>query len=485
MSDNRRRLQPIHVLVAFVGLLSVVVLGVSWYSAGGEAPGLWELLSFILVSALLEQMSTQFRPGAAGSTSFTMHLAAGVLFGPFYGGILAGLSAVPALLTRGVAPVKLVYNVSQLALAVSLAFIVYSDLGGALPPRITAQAFALDPAASRQDVALFFLAAAIYFAVNSVAVSAALALSGARSFVRTWLENIRGIFLYDLGASTVALIISWSFLVGRDAPGILRWAFLAMIVPIIVVRHIYGINRKLQDAYAKLEEAYDQLEEKVREQLQMMVKAIEAHDPYTSGHSARVSTLSGAIAREYGLSEDEVHQIETAALLHDVGKAHAEFVPLLRKEGKLTPDEWALLQTHAAMSAEMVAMASSFRGYIEKAVRHHHERWDGAGYPDGIAGEQIPLAARIIMIADTIDAMTTDRPYRKALGPEVVIAELLKYRGSQFDPALVDLVVNSVAIRRLLSGPVPSTQLLVNGRYRYGGSTKDRPPHSGVAGGNA
>ncbi|MFZ5623052.1 MAG: HD-GYP domain-containing protein [Gemmatimonadota bacterium] len=475
------RIQPIHALVAFVGALTAATAFGAW-RLGGDAPGLWELVAFFIVTVLLEQMATQFRPGAYGSTSFTIHLAAGVLFGPFWGGTLTALSAVPAQLARRASPTKLIYNVSQLSLAVSLAFLVYSHLGGSVPPRITADAFNANPNAARQDVGLFFLAAAVYFVINSLAVSAALAVAGGRSFGRVWLENSRGVFLYDLGASTVALLVSWLFLEGQNAPGLLRWGFLAMVVPIIVVRHIYQMNRKLQDAYEKLEEAYEQLEEKVREQLQMMVKAIEAHDPYTSGHSARVSTLSGAIARELGLSEEETASIETAALLHDVGKAHAEFVPLLRKEGKLTSDEWALLQQHPTRSAAMVSMASSFRGYIEQAVRHHHERWDGAGYPDGIAGEQIPIGARIIMIADTIDAMMTDRPYRKALGLDVVIAELQKHSGSQFDPSLVDLVVNSVGIRRLLSGPVPSTQLLASARPRHGGSTKVRPSYFATAG---
>ncbi len=137
--------------------------------------------------------------------------------------------------------------------------------------------------------------------------------------------------------------------------------------------------------------------------------------------------------------------------MHDVGKIHEEFAPLLRKDSKLTPEETALLQTHSVKSADLVGIISSFRGVIQSAVRSHHERWDGGGYPDGIAGEDIPLGARIIMISDTTDAMTTDRPYRKRLPIEAVVQELQKYRGSQFDPRLVDLVVNSVTVRRVMA----------------------------------
>ena len=109
------------------------------------------------------------------------------------------------------------------------------------------------------------------------------------------------------------------------------------------------------------------------------------------------------------------------------------------------------MKTHASKSAELVGLFSRFGGHVKSCVKSHHERWDGKGYPDGIANEAIPLGARIIMISDTIDAMTTDRPYRKALPFEKVIAELQKYRGTQFDPSVVDVTVSSVTVRRLVS----------------------------------
>jgi HD-GYP domain-containing protein (c-di-GMP phosphodiesterase class II) len=184
----------------------------------------------------------------------------------------------------------------------------------------------------------------------------------------------------------------------------------------------------------------------------VMVKAIEARDPYTSGHSLRVSELSRAIAAEMGISAREIDQVETAALLHDVGKIHEEFAPLLRKEARLTPEETALMQTHSTRSADLVGIISKFHGFIQDSVRHHHERWDGQGYPAGLSGKTIPLGARIILISDTVDAMTTDRPYRKRLPLEVVISELQKCKGTQFDPDIVEVTVSSVAVRRLIAG---------------------------------
>jgi len=171
--------------------------------------------------------------------------------------------------------------------------------------------------------------------------------------------------------------------------------------------------------------------------------------------------MSRAVAVELGLPARIIEEVETAALLHDVGKIHEEFAPLLRKEGRLTDEETALMQTHSAKSSDLVGIISKFHGFVQNSVRHHHERWDGQGYPDGVAGKNIPLGARIILIADTIDAMTTDRPYRKRLPLEIVIAELQKCKGTQFDPQLVDVVVASVVVRRLIEGAsvsLPSTE---------------------------
>jgi putative nucleotidyltransferase with HDIG domain len=193
------------------------------------------------------------------------------------------------------------------------------------------------------------------------------------------------------------------------------------------------------------------LEEANRDLLELMVKAIEARDPYTSGHSQRVSHLAQLLAREVGLGSKLVEQVRTAALLHDVGKIHEEYAPLLRKEGKLDVTEKALMQTHSMRSAELVATISAFRGTIVESVRHHHENYDGTGYPSALAGYAIPVGARIIMIADTVDAMTTDRPYRKALSFERVGLELQKFSGRQFDPQLVITFMNSLVIRDLIN----------------------------------
>ena len=404
-------------------------------------PGWWPIFSFVFVATLLEGLRTDLRVSAKGSTSFIIHLACAPLFGAFWGGLIAAVSTLLGELSRGNTPLKVFFNVSQRVLAVVVAVWAYQSVGGSIPPAFLDVQDRLASSAVQRDIGLFFGLAFVYFAINSIAVSAVVSLSSSRPLSEVWYLNTRGVLGYDLGASALALIVAWWYTFVDRQIGFGSVGLIGAIIPIVAVRHVYAL--------------YHQLQENGQELLQVMVKAIEARDPYTSGHSLRVRELSRAIAIELGLSPKDIEQVETAALLHDVGKIHEEFAPLLRKESRLTDEETALMQTHALRSAELVGIISKFRGTIQEAVRHHHERWDGAGYPNGLAGKAIPLPSRIILISDTIDAMTTDRPYRKRLALDVVVAELQRCKGSQFDPEIVDITVGSVAVRRLISGVTP------------------------------
>jgi len=397
--------------------------------------------------------STQLRGGdAEGSLTFIPQLTGGLLFGSFWGGVLAAIPAALWQVQQKKSAVKAVFNVSQFVLAIVLAFTVYSSLGGSFPPSfMTASGSKLPLAVA--EVGAFLVAALVYFLVNSMLVSGAVALSSGKSLAGVWSRNTFWVLRYDLIASTFALIVVWLYLRLDDAGALGKLAFLVLVFFLGVIRRAYVKLNQTQDLLDQLGRAHEQLGQNVRDVLAMMVKSIEARDPYTSGHSRRVGALAKAIAVEFGLSPESVEKVENAALLHDVGKIHAEFAPLLAKDGRLTPEEWEIMKTHSIKSAELVGMFAAFRGDVEPMVRHHHERWDGKGYPDGVVGEAIPLGARIIMISDTIDAMTTDRPYRKALGFEVVVAELQKYRGIQFDPQLVDATIRSMTVRRMVSDP--------------------------------
>jgi HD domain len=435
------RERHIQLFVGSVALLACAA-GIAVWRESLPFPGWWPLATFVFVASLLESVNTQLRLAAKGSTSFIMHMATALLFGGWWGALVAAVGTLVGEIVRNNAPIKLTFNVAQRILAVALAALVYQGLGGQLPPTYLVGGNGLASPVVQRDLGLFFVFSAVYFIVNSTAVNTAIVLSSGRAFREVWNLNTRGILLYDLGASAVAVLVACLYTRFEIWVGFGSLGLIGVIIPIVAVRHVYGL--------------YHQLEDSGQELLQVMVKAIEARDPYTSGHSVRVSELSRAIAVELGLSAREIDQVETAALLHDVGKIHEEFAPLLRKEGRLTDAETALMQTHSTRSAELVGIISKFRGFIQDSVRHHHERWDGQGYPVGLSGKSIPLASRIILISDTIDAMTTDRPYRKRLGLEVVVAELQKCKGTQFDPDLVEVAISSVAVRRLISGTTAS-----------------------------
>ncbi len=181
-----------------------------------------------------------------------------------------------------------------------------------------------------------------------------------------------------------------------------------------------------------------------------MVAAIEARDPYTSGHSRRVADKARIISRAVGLREKDIERVAAAALLHDVGKIHEVFGPILSKPGRLTPEEQVIMRTHPIKSAELAGKVTELRDVVP-LILHHHENFDGTGYPDGLRGEAIPLGSRIIMFADTIDAMTTDRPYRAALDGSTVRKEILRYRGTQFDPAICDALLKSPEYAKLFA----------------------------------
>ncbi len=191
------------------------------------------------------------------------------------------------------------------------------------------------------------------------------------------------------------------------------------------------------------------LEEAFLGTIRSLAAAIDAKDPSTHGHSEWVSRYAVMIGRQLGLGEEEVEELRFAGYLHDVGKIGISD-RILGKPSQLSPEQWRLMRKHPVVGArilEPVNMPAAVKG----AVRHHHERFDGRGYPDGLAGEEIPLGARVLAVADSFEAMTANRPYRKALSEERAVAELRRCAGTQFDPAVVDAFLVTL-------GRVPSRQ---------------------------
>lgn len=177
------------------------------------------------------------------------------------------------------------------------------------------------------------------------------------------------------------------------------------------------------------------MEQQARELATGIVRALALRDYETEAHCFRVAALSKLLAQNMGLTGTALLDVELGALLHDMGKIGVRDAVLL-KPGKLTPEEWEEMKRHPDLGAQLLADMPLLRGAID-VVQNHHERWEGGGYPRNLRGEQIPLAARIFQIADTYDAICSDRPYRKGQPPEVARAEIARWSGTQFDPGTV------------------------------------------------
>jgi putative nucleotidyltransferase with HDIG domain len=201
----------------------------------------------------------------------------------------------------------------------------------------------------------------------------------------------------------------------------------------------------------ELMQSYRRLEESSLEAIESLNATVDAKDPYTAGHSARVQRIALAVAEELTIPRDRLDAVRFGGLFHDIGKIG---VPdrILTKPGPLDPDEYALIKRHPGDGADIVAKFSRLREAVP-LIRHHHERWDGEGYPDGLAGNEIPLEACVVGLADAWDAMTTDRPYRPALSVDQAAAEVRRCRGTQFSPQVVDAFFIAFRRRRAVFEP--------------------------------
>jgi response regulator RpfG family c-di-GMP phosphodiesterase len=222
----------------------------------------------------------------------------------------------------------------------------------------------------------------------------------------------------------------------------------------------YELKENNDRLLVELSQALSDLESVSVGTIRALADALDAKCDYTAGHSLRVSRFAVLIGRQLGLSPEHLRDVELGGILHDIGKIG---VPesILWKPGSLTPEEKEIMSKHPVTSAEIIGdLKGLWRA--REYVKHHHEYYDGTGYPDGLAGEDIPIGARIILVSDAYDAMTTDRPYRQAIGHEKAVAELKKLAGKQFDPTVVNALMEFIGedgseIDRILAKEFPDS----------------------------
>jgi len=208
------------------------------------------------------------------------------------------------------------------------------------------------------------------------------------------------------------------------------------------------LKEEVSTRTAELQRARTKLERLAIATLEALVNALEAKDPYMRGHSARVADLSATVAHQLGIAEEDVEQVRVAGRLHDIGKIGTR-ESVLNKQGALTPEEFEHVKQHVVIGSQILAPLSHL-GDIIPAVRHHHERWDGTGYPDGLRGEEIPIGARIIGAAEVFDALSTSRAYQEKMSPEKAVERAADLSGTVLDPKVYEALASVVARRRTL-----------------------------------
>ena len=211
------------------------------------------------------------------------------------------------------------------------------------------------------------------------------------------------------------------------------------------------MSESIRDAFEKVQRAARENRELFLSSIRALAEAIDAKDPYTRGHSERVARYSASIAEEMGMSSEDVERVRVAALLHDVGKIGVDD-RIIRKPTALTEEEFEVMKTHPAKGAAIMGAIPQLADIIP-GMKHHHEKWEGGGYPDGIKGEAIPMQARIVTIADTFDAMTTTRPYQKAMEIGYVVERIKSFSGVRYDPVVVQAFLGAYARGKFVPPP--------------------------------
>lgn len=425
-------------LIGAVIMAACISMLAAYFIEPVQPPELLKLAFGLACFAIAAELLVYKMPnGNSGSIALIPFLAIAMVSPSWHAIAAVGTCEVIIQLMHRREPLKAAYNSAQAVLSIAAAVVVYRLLGGA--------SFALPQTwghlVSTNAVPALAALSAVAI-VNSSAISGIVALTTEQRFAQVWAHSTLGTAAYYLLAWPFGCGLAWVF------SQVSAVAAVALAIPMVGVRQLYKTTLQLQSTN--------------RELLELMVKAIEARDPYTSGHSRRVAQSATIIARGLGLGTVQIERVRIAALLHDIGKIHEVYAPILRKEGPLTKEEWAVMQTHPEKGAELVSTLSDLRDLVG-AIRHHHENWNGTGYPDGIAGETIPLASRIITFADTIDALTTDRPYRGALTEADVRNELVRCRGSQFDPSICDAVLSQTIWFQLFPKATPAKLSVVQG----------------------
>lgn len=409
MEKNSSTVLKIYTYFIFFAGLSIFVYIIVKY----RAISLVGVLLFGLLAFSADNLSASLPRTGSVSVNPAISFASLILFGPSTAILVTAFSIFNIKeFVKKVPYYKHLFNAGQYLLLMGVASIIFESTYDR-----TSIIF-LNPA----NIVFIFLAAQISFFVNTMLTAAAISISEKKNFKNIWIINYAWLIPFQLFLVAMAIFIS--FLYRLYGPLTIMFTSL----PLIIAQYTYMLRVKERKALLN--------------SIKQIVKIIDAKDPYTAGHSVRVSEYAEKIARKLRLNEYDVDILTNLANLHDIGKVQID-LSILNKPGRYDDIDWVEMKKHPEVGYEIVKEIV-FLKKSAKAILYHHEKIDGSGYPYGIKGDKIPLFARILTVADAYDAMTSDRPYKKALTQKKAIKELERCADKDFDRRISGIMIEII-----------------------------------------
>jgi len=399
-------------LKIYIGVItaSAIALFVYLIPSLPSLSNIWLILIFFLaISTFAEFIPVDLPTGGGISIGFPIDFVLILVYGPALAMLITALGALIAEIIGGKKSwYKVIFNTAEYALSAGVAGLVYQYTGGII---------------GFQNFFKFVfpatLCALTYCLVNSILVTIVISFAQDSKISTVWRVNIKEMIPSYLAEAPMGFLMAVIYV----QTGVL--GILLFFLPLLLARRSFELYTKMRKMYL--------------ETIRALAAAIDAKDPYTKGHSERVAQLSVALAQDLHLSDRDIENIEYTALLHDIGKIGIDD-RILGKSSELSNEEFKKIKEHPIIGANIIEPVDFLKNSYE-AIYHHHERYNGGGYPDGLKEKDIPLCARIIGVADAYDAMGSDRPYRKKLSKEKILKEFAEQSGKQFDPQIVNALM--------------------------------------------
>jgi len=400
-------------LKIYIGVITVSAIALFIYLIPSlpSLSNIWLVLIFFLaISTFAEFIPVNLPMAGSITIAFPIDFLLILVYGPALAMLIAALGAlIGEIIERKISWYKVIFNASQYALTAGIAGIAYQQAGGVV---------------GAQNIFRFILPAAIcaltYCIVNTTLFVMVVSFAQNVRIKTIWRTSIKETVPSYIAEAPMGFLMAIIY----TEVGIL--GILLFFLPLLLARRSFELYTKMRKVYL--------------DTIRALAAAIDAKDPYTKGHSERVAETAVALAQELNLSDREIENIEYTALLHDIGKIGIKD-KILSKKGSLTDQEFDKIKEHTIMGAKIIEPVDFLKNSY-KAIYHHHEKYNGKGYPDGLKSEDIPILARIIAVADAYDAMGSDRPYRKKLNKDKILKELKDQSGKQFDPEIVKALIS-------------------------------------------